>query len=169
MTNGNVHAMKWIHIFNNVEMRICWNGHTYSVKWIHIFGNIRIRARWIGPYAWRNVRNQFRGWTPPIHGVFRGCFVVCSWIFHRVFAALLQFVRHIIIICVMRNEKPFATSSPPIRHPFCEYAMRHRKLGVTCLFCGCYVFRKQKGGFCTPKTPFLYAKNPLFALQKPYF
>ena len=69
----------------------------------------------------------------------------------------------------MRNEKPFATSSPLVRHPFCEYAMRHRKLGVTCLFCGCYVFGKQKGGFCNIKTPFLHAKNPLFALQKPYF
>ena len=28
---------------------------------ICVFGNVRIRARWIGPYAWRNVRNQFRG------------------------------------------------------------------------------------------------------------
>jgi len=28
---------------------------------IHGFGYARIRARWIGPYAWRNVRNQFRG------------------------------------------------------------------------------------------------------------
>ena len=65
----------------------------------------------------------------------------------------------------MRNEKPFATSSPPVRHPFCEYAMRHRKLGVTCLFCGCYVFRKQKGGFYVAKTPFLHAKNPLFTVQ----
>ena len=63
----------------------------------------------------------------------------------------------------------FATNFVGERHPFCEYAMRHRKLGVTCLFCGCYVFRKQKGGFCNIKTPFLYAKNPLFALQKPYF
>jgi len=89
--------------------------------------------------------------------------------FRSVFVALLQFVRHIIIICVMRNEKPFATSSPPVRHPFCEYAMHRAKLGVTCLFCGCYVFRKQKGGFCNIKTPFLHAKNPLFALQKPYF
>lgn len=98
--------------------------------------------------------------------MFRGCFVVCSWIFHRVFVALLQFMRHIIIICVMRNEKPFATSSPPIRHPFCEYAMRHRKLGVTCLFCGCYVFRKQKGGFCNIKTPFLHYKNHTFKTQQ---
>ena len=66
----------------------------------------------------------------------------------------------------MRNEKPFATSSPPVRHPFCEYAMRHRKLGVTCLFCGCYVFRKQKGGFCTLKTPFLHHKNHTFKTQQ---
>ena len=63
----------------------------------------------------------------------------------------------------------FATNFVGVRHPFCEYAMRHRKLGVTCLFCGCYVFRKQKGGFCNIKTPFLHAKNPLFAPQKPYF
>ena len=141
-----------------------WNEYTYLIMWKCVYVEMDTRIRWNGytflvisgyghdesvPYAWRNVRNQFRGWTPPIHGVFRGCFVVCSWIFHRVFVALLQFMRHIIIICVMRNEKPFATSSPPIRHPFCEYAMRHRKLGVTCLFCGCYVFRKQKGVFAT--------------------
>ena len=31
--------------------------------WICVFENVRIRARWIGPYAWRNVRTQFRGWT----------------------------------------------------------------------------------------------------------
>jgi len=69
----------------------------------------------------------------------------------------------------LRLTECFVGISRNVRHPFCEYAMRHRKLGVTCLFCGCYVFRKQKGGFCNIKTPFLYAKNPLFALQKPYF
>ena len=63
----------------------------------------------------------------------------------------------------------FATNFVGVRHPFCEYAMRHRKLGVTCLFCGCYVFRKQKGGFCNIKTPFLHAKNPLFAPQNHTF
>ncbi len=97
---------------------------------------------------------------------FRGCFVVCSPPIHRVFAALLQFVRHIIIICVMRNEKPFATSSPPVRHPFCVYAMHRAKLGVTCLFCGCYVFGKQKGVFCNIKTPFLHDKNHTFKTQQ---
>ena len=50
----------------------------------------------------------------------------------------------------------FVGISRNVRHPFCEYAMRYEKLGVTCLFCGCYVFRKQKGGF-------LQHKNPLFA------
>ena len=69
----------------------------------------------------------------------------------------------------LRLTECFVGISRNVRHPFCEYAMRHRKLGVTCLFCGCYVFRKQKGGFCNIKTPFLHAKNPLFALQKPYF
>ena len=60
----------------------------------------------------------------------------------------------------------FATNFVGVRHPFCEYAMRHRKLGVTCLFCGCYVFRKQKGGFCNIKTPFLHYKNHTFKTQQ---
>ena len=60
----------------------------------------------------------------------------------------------------------FATNFVGERHPFCEYAMRHRKLGVTCLFCGCYVFRKQKGGFCNIKTPFLHYKNHTFKTQQ---
>ena len=146
--------LKWTHVFGEMDMHIWLCKDTGTMN-----RPLRL-AECSQPISWV---------TPPIHGVFRGCFVVCSWIFHRVFAALLQFVRHIIIICVMRNEKPFATSSPLVRHPFCEYAMRHRKLGVTCLFCGCYVFRKQKGGFYVAKTPFLHAKNPLFARQKPYF
>jgi len=74
----------------------------------------------------------------------------------------------------MRNEKPFATSSPPVRHPFCEYAMHRAKLGVTCLFCGVYKYRKKKRGFlqkknppfCTLKTPFLHYKNHTFKTQQ---
>ena len=43
------------------EMRVRWNENTNFMKRICVFDNVRIRARWIGPYAWRGVRNQFRG------------------------------------------------------------------------------------------------------------
>ena len=75
----------WKHVCDNANVRIWWIGYTYmvmwnvhAVKWRHRFeneknmdlvmricviGNVRIRARWIGPYAWRSVREAFRGCT----------------------------------------------------------------------------------------------------------
>jgi len=60
---GNVYLIMWMHVIDNVDMRVRWNGNTYLMTWIYVFDNVRIRARWIGPYAWRNVRKQFRGYS----------------------------------------------------------------------------------------------------------
>ena len=38
MTNGNVRALMWKCVFNNVEMRVRWNEYTYLIMWKHIFG-----------------------------------------------------------------------------------------------------------------------------------
>ena len=68
---GNVYAVVWKHVIDNVDMRVRWNGNTYLMTWIYvfdnvemcvqwcectylvmricIFDNVRIRARWIGP------------------------------------------------------------------------------------------------------------------------
>ena len=69
---GNAYSIMWKHVFGNVDMRVRWNGNTYLMTWIYVFDYVRIRARWIGPYAWRSVRNQFRGWALVFHGMFVG-------------------------------------------------------------------------------------------------
>ena len=78
-------------------VRLC--GNVCAIMCIHIFDYVRIRARWIGPYAWRNVRNPFRGWALVFHGMFVGILrsVLCvfRWrtcFFHGVFATLSQTV-----------------------------------------------------------------------------
>ena len=78
---GNVYLIMWKYVINNVEIRVRWNEYTYLMTWIYVFDNVRIRARWIGPYAWRNVRNQFRE-----------CFVCISW----AFVALSQSVSNVL-------------------------------------------------------------------------
>ena len=62
-------------------MCVRWCGNVCAIMCIHIFDYVRIRARWIGPYAWRNVRNQFRG---------------CMWVFHGLFVGILWNVRNVI-------------------------------------------------------------------------
>ena len=76
--NEYTYLIMWKHVIDNVDMRVRWNGNTYLMTWIYVFDNVRIRARWIGPYAWRNVRNQFRG---------------CSQRYRNPFAAFWQTVR----------------------------------------------------------------------------
>ena len=95
------------------------------MKWICVFVYVRIRARWIGPYAWRNVRNQFRG-----------CFVCIS----LVDVALLQprnthYRKQLIHRNIVRVPKP-KNKNP--------------------------LFALQKPYFCNVKTPFLHAKNHTF-------
>ena len=48
-------------VFDEMNAGIWRIGYVYLVMWKHIFDDARIRARRIGPYAWRSVRNQFRG------------------------------------------------------------------------------------------------------------
>ena len=82
-------------------VRLC--GNVCAIMCIHIFDYVRIRARWIGPYAWRNVRNPFRG-----------CFVCIS----LVDVALLQPVSNVV---AMRSEYihgVFATCSLSVCYIF---------------------------------------------------
>ena len=62
--------MKWICVFDNVEMCLRWNEYVYLMMWKYGFDNVRIRARWIGPYAWRSVSWLFLGCSLHIHGTF---------------------------------------------------------------------------------------------------
>ena len=63
------------------EMCMRWNEYTYLIMWKCVYVEMDTRIRWNGytflvisgygrdesvPYAWRNVRNQFRGCSPPI-------------------------------------------------------------------------------------------------------
>ena len=63
--NGNVYSMKWMYIFNNVKTRVWWNGYVHLI--MSGYGHDESV-----PYAWRNVRNQFRGWALVFHGMFVG-------------------------------------------------------------------------------------------------
>ena len=102
------------------KMRVRWNINTCAVKWICIFDYARIRARWIGPYAWRNVRNQFRGYSPRIRNPFempsrnvRNVFILCMLHIHY---AKVWFLRH--------KSMVFGVQKPPFyiaKTPFLKY------------------------------------------------
>ena len=130
------------------------NGNAYSVKWICVFDNARIRARWIGPYAWRNVRNQFRG---------------CSQRYRRPSAAFWQTVSSRREPIYRARIYVFATHSQSVgthlairqqhyRNPF---RMPSRNVRNVFVFCVLHIRRA--------KVWFLACKNPLFTLQKPPF
>ena len=114
-------------------MCVRWCGNVCAIMCIHIFDYVRIRARWIGPYAWRNVRNPFRG-----------CFVCIS----LVSVALSQPVSNVV---AMRSEyihRMFATCSLSARYIFAiqKYGFCVAKVWFLAYKKG--VFAVQKCGFC---------------------
>ena len=66
MTNGNTCAVKWIHVYNNVEMRIRSNGYMYLFR---------------SEYG----RDES---APTPGGVFRGYFVGECWVFTECFVVI---------------------------------------------------------------------------------
>lgn len=65
------------------DMCVRWNEYTYLMMWKHVIGLRKytfLIMQGYGhdesvPYAWRNVRNQFRGCSQPFHGMFATHFV----------------------------------------------------------------------------------------------
>ncbi|WP_314959130.1 hypothetical protein [Prevotella pallens] len=61
------------YVFDEMNAGIWRIGYVYLVMWKHIFDDVRIRHDESVPYAWRSVREAFRGCT--------WLFAECSWIF----------------------------------------------------------------------------------------
>ena len=154
MTNGNTCAVKWIHVYNNVEMRIRWNGYVY------LFMSEYGRDESV-PYAWRSVSWLFRGWMLGVYGVFRGYFVGVRCIINNPFAAKWQAVSS----CRGRFIVPVYTCSPHIRktlghicNPFETHLCNVRNVFVICVL---HIRRV--------KVWFLRCKSMVFSMQKPHF
>ena len=88
------------------------------------------------PYAWRSVRNQFRGGR----GELAECSHSISWVVRK----HSPNVRNVFAICLIYSRKPFAT----------------------CWLSECYILTEQKGGFCIAKGWFLACKKGVFDGQK---
>ena len=139
MTNGNTCAVKWIHVYNNVEIRIRRNGYVYL---------------FMSEYG--------RDESPPTPGgVFRGYFVGVRCIINNPFAAKWQAVssrRGRFIV-------PVYTCSPHIRktfghicNPFETHLCNVRNVLVICVL---HILRV--------KVWFLRCKSMVFSMQKPHF
>ena len=158
MTNGNTYAVKWIHVYNNVEMRIWWNGYVYL---------------FMSEYG----RDES---APTPGGVFRGYFVGECWVFTECFVVISWMFVALLTIRSQRNGRLLAAvgadlSCPCIRarHTFVKrwgtFAIRLKHIHVmfaTCSLSVCYIFAVQKYGFCVVKVWFLVCKNHTFSLQK---
>ena len=121
MVMWNVHAVKWRHRFENEKNMDSVIRMPDLVMRICVIGNVWIRARWICPYAWRGVRNQFRGGR----GELTECSHPISW--------------------VLREH------SPNVRNVFAVCLIYIRKIFATCWLSECYILTEQKGGFCIAK------------------
>ena len=139
MTNGNTCAVKWIHVYNNVEMRIRWN------RYVYLF---------MSEYG----RDES---VPTPGGVFRGYFVGVRCIINNPFAAEWQAVSS----CRGRFIVPVYTCSPHIRktlghicNPFETHLCNVRNVFVICVL---HIRRV--------KVWFLRCESMVFGVQKPYF
>ena len=107
-------AVKWIHVYNNVEMRIRWNGYVYLLMseygrdesaptpggvfrgyflgecWV--FTECFVVISWVNVGCLQSVSWLFRGWMLGVYGVFRGYFVGVRCIINNPFAAKWQAV-----------------------------------------------------------------------------
>ena len=147
MTNGNTCAVKWIHVYNNVEMRIRWNGYVYL---------------FMSEYG----RDES---APTPGGVFRGYFVGVRCIINNPFAAKWQAVSSCrgwfivpVYTCSPHIRKtlghicnPFETHLCNVRNVFVICVLHIRRVKVWFLRCKSMVFGVQKGGFCIAKVWFL--------------
>ena len=81
-----------------------------------------------------------------------------------IFVGVLQIVRHIIIIYVTRHRKPSATHFVNIQCIILNRLQLVYFVMVTHSENKNPLFALQKPYFCTTKTPFLHAKKGVFAL-----
>ena len=88
------------------------------------------------PYAWRSVRNQFRGGRWELRSVSQAI----SWVLRK--------------------------HSPNVRNVFAVCLIYIRKMFATCWLSECYILTEQKGGFCIAKVWFLACKKGVFDGQK---
>ena len=106
--------MKWIHVYNNLEMRIRWNGYTYTIMWKCVFGEMDmciylcqntgamnrplrlaecfVVISWVNVGCLQSVSWLFRRWMLGVYGVSRGYFVGVRCIINNPFAAKWQAV-----------------------------------------------------------------------------
>ena len=161
MTNGNTCAAKWIHVYNNVEMRIRWNGYVYL--FMSEYGRNESAPTPGGVfrgYSWVNVRCLqsvswlFRGWMLGVYGVFRGYFVGVRCIINNPFAVKWQAVSsrrgrfiapaylYSTYIC-----NPFETHLCNVRNVFVICVLHIRRVKVWVLRCKSMGFSMQKPHF----------------------
>ena len=95
------YSIMWIHVFDNVDMRVRWNGNTYLMTWIYVFDYVRIRARWIGPLRLAECSLRI---SRNVCWYFAECFVCIS----LVFVGFSRCVRCIIADRQQHFRKPFA-------------------------------------------------------------
>ena len=144
MTNGNTCAVKWIHVYNNVEMRIRWNGYVYL---------------FMSEYG----RDES---APTPGGVFRGYFVGVRCIINNPFAAKWQAVSscrgrfivpaYLYSTCICN---PFETHLCNVRNVFVICVLHIRRVKVWFLACKNYLFGLQKPPFWPAKSGFLYIRK----------
>ena len=80
------------------------------------------------------------------------------------FVGVSWIVRHIIIIYVTHHRKPSTTSSQTVHNIIVTRSQLVYFVIVTHSENKNPLFALQKPYFCTPKTPFLHAKKGVFAL-----
>ena len=68
MTNGNVRALKWIYIFNNIKTHIRWFEYTCLIMWKHIFGYGNTRFCLCQDTGTMNLPLRLADCSPRIHG-----------------------------------------------------------------------------------------------------
>ena len=125
-----------IHGFDNVETRIWLCGNAHLITNRHALGQSEYGRNESVPYAWRNVRNQFRGGR----GELRSVSLAISWVLRE----HSPNIRNVFAICLIYIRKMFAT----------------RWLSV------CYTLTEEKGDFQRVKVWFLHYKSMVFGVQK---
>ena len=124
-------------VCGDLNIRILRCGHPFAMKWIYVFNNGKIRI-------WQCKDTGTMNRSPTPGGVFVGCFGGVRWYFAE--CKLGVFVS--------------------VRWEFRGWTLIFCGVFATCSFCVCYMFAKQKYGFCRVKVWFLACKKGVFALQK---
>ena len=134
------------------------------MKRIHVFNNVEMRFG-LRKYTFLVMQKYGHDKSVPyvwrnIRTQFRGRMQPI----HGTFVAVFQFVRHIIIIYVTHHRKPSTTHFVNIQCIILNRAQLVYFVMVTHSENKNPIFALQKPYFCTTKTPFLHAKKGGFAL-----